>query len=306
MQLLDDVIEYAVDNKQPVAVLLRKCLVLAYQLKNESLKSWVEKELDGYNEDEEVPAYRRINAPAKETFLGGWGAALYEQPLPPAVLEEAHRHFALTATLTQPIAAYDVNAYRDTGKDKGRYIIEWPADLTLIYQRKFLQGYALNRAWQEIPPSVIVSLVETVRNRVLRFALELQDALGCVSDNIAALPQGKVDQYVQNYIFGGTNVISGTAHDFTQIGSLVIAKHDRAGLTAALKHLGVQEVDIRELESALQRDAAETTTPTLGQRTSAWLKNIGPKLGHGGIKVGTEITTSVITKLVSQFLGIPG
>ena len=153
--------------------------------------------------------------------------------------------------------------------------------------------------------SVFVSLIDTIRNRVLRFTLELKDELGLVSDDLAALPQGRVDQYVNNYIFGGTNVISGTAHDFTQIGSITIAKNDMEGLTAALKNLGVQDDDVIELKNALQQDAAETTIPGLGQRTSASLKRIGSKLGQGGIKVGTEITTSVITKLVSQFLGLP-
>ena len=41
MKLLDEIVDYAVDNKQPVSVLLRKCLVLAYQLKNDKLKNWV-------------------------------------------------------------------------------------------------------------------------------------------------------------------------------------------------------------------------------------------------------------------------
>ena len=100
--------------------------------------------------------------------------------MPPSVLKKEHRHFASTVKLTQPIAAYDIDI--DKGKDKGKekFIIEWPPDLTLLYQRKFIEGYALNRAWQEIPPSVIVSLVDTIRTRVLRFALELKEELGLV------------------------------------------------------------------------------------------------------------------------------
>src|SRR5712691_12636993 len=175
MKLLDEIIDCAVDNKEPVSVLLRKCLVLAYQLKNARLKSWVEKELDGYNEDDEVPEYRQTGAQAKGTFFGPWQSAIYEQPLPPSVLKKEHRHFASTVKLMQPIAAYDLDRDEKTGK--GKFIIEWPPDLTVLYQGKFIQGYALNRAWQEIPLSVIVSLIDTIRNRVIRFALELKDEL---------------------------------------------------------------------------------------------------------------------------------
>ena len=46
--LLDDIIELATDDKQPITVLLRKCLILASQLKNERLKAWANKELNGY------------------------------------------------------------------------------------------------------------------------------------------------------------------------------------------------------------------------------------------------------------------
>jgi len=220
MKLLDEIVDYAVYNKHVVFVLLRKCLVLVYKLKNDKLKNWVEKELDGYGLDDEIPEYRLTGAQAKGTFFGPFNAAIYEQPLPPSVLKKEHRHFASTVKLTQPIAAYDIDI--DKGKDKGKekFIIEWPPDLTLLYQRKFIEGYALNRAWQEIPPSVIVSLVDTIRTRVLRFALELKEELGLVSDNLAALPQGKVDQYVENYIYnigsvGGDFV--GGVHDNARV-----------------------------------------------------------------------------------------
>jgi hypothetical protein len=66
--------------------------------------------------------------------------------------------------------------------------------------RKFLEDFTLIRAWQEIGISVFPSVIDTIRNRVLRFALDLRDELGLVSDDPAALPQEKVDQYVNNYI----------------------------------------------------------------------------------------------------------
>src|SRR5215472_16376345 len=37
--LLDEIFELATDNKQPLTVLLRKCLVLAHQLKNNRLQA---------------------------------------------------------------------------------------------------------------------------------------------------------------------------------------------------------------------------------------------------------------------------
>jgi hypothetical protein len=48
MNQIDEVIATAADDKQPVSNVLRKCLILAFELKNEKLKTWVEKELNGF------------------------------------------------------------------------------------------------------------------------------------------------------------------------------------------------------------------------------------------------------------------
>jgi hypothetical protein len=47
MKLLDEIVDLAIDNQASISVLLRKCLVLAHQLKNDRLRSWVENELNG-------------------------------------------------------------------------------------------------------------------------------------------------------------------------------------------------------------------------------------------------------------------
>src|SRR5487761_2154531 len=106
MKLLDEITAHAVESKEPVSVLLRKCLVLAYQLKNDRLKTWIEKELDGYSSGDELPEYRLVPAGAKGTFFGGGGAAIYDQPLPAGVLKPEHRHWGSSIELRQPIAAY--------------------------------------------------------------------------------------------------------------------------------------------------------------------------------------------------------
>jgi hypothetical protein len=61
MVLLDEIIALATDMKQPLTLILRKCLILGYQLRNDRLKAWANQELNGYNSPEDLPKYR-----------GGW------------------------------------------------------------------------------------------------------------------------------------------------------------------------------------------------------------------------------------------
>ena len=148
MSVLDDIIKAITETDEKTSSILRKCLVLSYKLKNDTLKAWVSKELNGYDSDDlDLPEYRRVGAPAKGLFLGGFGQQIDEQPIPSAILKEEHRHFAERAQLRQPIVAYE-----SVSADETR-VIPWPANLVAFYQGKFFNGdMALNRAWQEAMP----------------------------------------------------------------------------------------------------------------------------------------------------------
>src|SRR5713226_4819905 len=105
--LLDEIIELATDDKQSITTLLRKCVILGHQLKNERLKAWANQELDGYDSAEGVPEYRTMPAQAKGNFAGGWGAYQGGRNIPPAVMEESHRWAATNVHLTEPVRAYE-------------------------------------------------------------------------------------------------------------------------------------------------------------------------------------------------------
>ncbi len=298
MKLLDEIIELASGEHGSVSTLLRKCLVLAHDLKNDRLKTWAEKELIGYKSGDEVPEYRKTPAAAKGLFVGSYGGGqMNNQPIPAGGLEKEHRHFAKSTVLFQPIAAYE-------GFDTdSTFAIEWPADLTVKYQSSFSQGYVLNRAWQEVPSSVLIGLVDTIKTRVLRFALELKDDLGEVHDEIKDLPKEQVDRSVINNIYGGNVVIASS--DFTQIGRIEIEQGDWAALDGALKTLGVPNPAISELQTALDADSKDESKPGLGSRAAAWLAKLGTESGKAIMGVGVEVAKKEATKLVCQYLGLP-
>ena len=68
MKLVNEIIELASDGKQPLAKVLRKCLILAFDLKNDELKYWTEKELNGFDKDDELPPYRSVTLHSKGNF----------------------------------------------------------------------------------------------------------------------------------------------------------------------------------------------------------------------------------------------
>jgi hypothetical protein len=195
MALIDEIIELAANDKEPIGNLLRKCLVLESQLPNESFRLWLDKELDGCDSKEDLPAYRLVRANSYGMFTG-LASSINNQPLNLAVLKKDDRKWVEDLRLFQPASSYEFRP--DKSADAS---IPWPPLLTIMYQDQFIASHTLLRAWQSLPGSVIVALLETVRNRVLRFALELRKTAG--ENAITSITSDAVSGSVDKHILAG-------------------------------------------------------------------------------------------------------
>lgn len=209
--LLDDIINLAVDGKQPLPDILRKYLLLGHELKNETLKTWANQELNGYPPTKDIPEYRIVQAEAKGNFTGPFRSGAQNWPIPPMALNKEHRDFGELVYLTQAVSAYqDV-----TNHEQDNVAFPWPGNLALYYQKRFFQGkYALVSAWQEVSKSTIVELLDTIRNRTPNMALQIKDELGTSYADLGKIKFSEASK-IQNIIFqnteGNTNVAFGQA-----------------------------------------------------------------------------------------------
>jgi hypothetical protein len=298
MKLLDEIIEGAVSDTQLIGTVLRKCLVLERQVKNEKFRLWLDNELDGYSNVDELPDYRTINSISRGFFVGFAGSQINDQPLALHVMEENHQKLVDKVRLFQPVASYEGRPDKATDAS-----LPWPPSLTTKYQKNFIANFVLNRAWQEIPASCMVGLVETVRNRVLRFALDIKDQLGEDQDNVSYLPPDKVEQSVINNIYGGNVFIAAHAETISQVAHTNILAGDASGLFKALSNLGVTEEGLKALQHDIEADKQDGK-PSLGQRTMGWLSDIGKHLGAEGVKVGVDVAKRAATKWLMQHYGL--
>ncbi|WP_341925051.1 hypothetical protein [Nocardioides psychrotolerans] len=61
--VLQSLRERVLDETEPLAGLLRKCLILGADTGSDSLRNWARLELNGYGDDDDVPSYRRLPNP---------------------------------------------------------------------------------------------------------------------------------------------------------------------------------------------------------------------------------------------------
>jgi AbiTii len=234
----------------------------------------------------ELPTSHLIkpDVPISGIRLSGW---LHREARDGATRGRRWRHFA---------------AYERYDLKQGSLQIAWPPGLTVLYQQEFFQDMVLNRAWQDIPMSAVAALLDTVRNRILEFALELKEQLGTVDNGTERLETAKVDRSVVNIIYGGNNVIASTAATIQQAGRDLISVGDASALIKALGDLGVIQEDTEKIIHALTEDGKDGK-PSLGQKTIGVIKTIAGKLASAGKDITVSAATSIITQMVLQYLG---
>ena len=299
--LLDDIIATAIDNKQPLAVLLRKCLLLGHELKNERLKVWANQELSGYQNVDDLPPYRVFPAEARGNFSGPFQSGMRNWPIPPVALEKQHRSFAEQVFMMQAISELE-----NATQSEGNLQFPWPGNLNVLYQTRFFQGrFVLISAWQEVSISAVVGLLDTVRNRTLNMALEIKDELGTSHEDLRSINSyeaAKVQNIIVQHIQGGTNYLNlGDATiDASTKTETVINIDDRKKLDEILIAAGLDATDLKKLTEAIQMDGSKKP----GSKVGNWIKENASKVVMGGVKIGAKVGTEILVAWIKQYYGL--
>lgn len=202
MGLLTDIETAATTSSEPLPDLLRRCKVLAARLKNKEFATWVEKELNGYQEEDELPSYRVVETPhSKGDFSGPWGSGLKNAPLPLHNLDPEIRRRLMQHEFRQGVGEIQKIAATKN------ITMQWPSELIALTQRDFISNMALMSARIYIPVGAMDGILDTIRTRVLDFVLAIQAADPTAGDSPPSaappIPHQTVSNVFHNTIIGG-------------------------------------------------------------------------------------------------------
>lgn len=304
MGQVEEIIAAAADESVSLASILRKCLILAFELNHDDLKKWVLGELDGFSADDKegLPPHRTFRITAQGLLLGPFGAQIPDQPLASFVMDEEHRFWATTAYALEGVAAYEALVTKDP---TGNARVYWPADLVAHYQTKFIDGYALNRAWQLIPIPAIGAMLDTVRTKTLQFALELRKR-GLDLPAQMAMSGPVVNHVFHTVIYGGTAIVgTATAHTMNVADHQVVVAGDFPSLRLGLGSQGVPEYEIQRLYKLLEVDemaAKETGKPT--PSLLEWAATAAKMIAKEGGQAALDVAKAAVTTALNSYLGL--
>jgi len=304
MSLLRDIQNAAIDANVDIVVLLRKCKVLAARLGNPDFKKWVEYELNGYLSKDALPPYRILSVHSRGHFSGPFGSGFRAVAIPPGCLPKEWRDMATKAYLTDGISSYNALLLHDT--DQGELLSHWNPDL--LPHVEVYQDMSCYAAWREIPRNSIVNMIDTVRNRILSFVLEIESAApdaGEAALNSDPLPQEKVTRVFNTNIYGDVQNVAAGSTNVRQSGDLNIQAHDLDSLAKYLKSQGIADEDIGSLKEAVQHDKKENPAEDqIGSGVASWIAEMLNKAAKGSLKTGKSIVASVLTKAICSYYGI--
>lgn len=200
ISLLQQIKDATVDPTFKTADVLRLCRILANRLNHQAFKEWVDKEVNGYKREDELPDYRILkNLGCRGDFFGGFGSGVRNALIPLANIPKDFRESASLRYVRRSASVLenDVNQANQNNESIMRAI--WPADLVVRLNYIVYENMVCGEAWTDIPTSAFVSILDTIKYRVLDFVVAINAEVPEVGE--VDISKQAVSEKVINYIF---------------------------------------------------------------------------------------------------------
>lgn len=302
MTLIEEIQKEAVDSKSDLGALLRKCKLLAARLGSRPLEDWLLWESNGYPDGVDVPSYRIWPLELKGYFAGSFGSGIRNAPIPWVCLPEKVRDAYQNYRCRQSIASIE-EILKKT--DKGTLHVS-TGDLAVALGTDVYQYQNCIQAWAEFSVSNLIELLNTVRNRILDFALAVWkeaptagEGSGRISHDIEP---ARVTQIFNTTVYGGAANLVGSATNSPV--SFTVTQNDFASLEKVLRDKGVQDKDVEELRAAITTDERPQKSRGFGPHVSSWIANMMKKAAEGSWAIGLKAAGNLLAQAISKYYGL--
>ena len=303
--LLRSLRDRMLDESEPLAGLLRKCLLLGAETGSIALRDWARKELSGYGDEDEVPEYRRLSdVPIKvdsisgNTYMTGQTISRYQLPV------AAQEYVPESMSFKQPVEELEQMA----GQKSLSFSSPGLAAAQSIWNRELDMFQSISGMSYTMTGAVLTGMLGQVRTQLVDIIADLT-----ADTPLTELPsKGQVDAAVSEHIGGGvtynTTITSATGP--VAIGTKARAKSEGLSISDVLALLdAVQSIAASEVEEADQaevlgavadlRAALSVETPDTGEvvKKAGRLRSLGVKVGGASMLAATEGATSALIEM---------
>ena len=250
-------------SQTKVSDLLRKALVVATKLEINEFKKWIENELYGYKEGDPIPQYRQLSGEIKACDpYCNWQ---------PVIIRNASTAELLSSRKI-PISIGELEDLLCKSQNDNVFTSPFPPDIrNEVFSNTISSGLVPALV---IGKSKVFSIIEAVRNIILKWSLELEKD-GILGEGLTFSDKEKqiaslVTYNIQNFV----GVLGNVQTENLQIG-------DYNTIHAELKRLGVPQKERNELENILDglKEPDKEKKKNLLKRGGEWLKRNAQLIG---------------------------
>jgi len=301
MKLLDELISLLSEEKSSLPGALLKTKVLLHQIGQKELVEWVNKELNGYGDDDELPDYRIIHAKVVGTVVNI--AYRYNNfDLPTMHLEEKWRKRFTRPRLGQSLGA--LQRLQDSDGQSLTFAI--PVEFASMFTKALERGNHVESAVSVANISQIDNIFTQVRSRLLDFVLQLKGEVGDLSEEElkpGAPGTANAASLFQSAVFGdGVTIVVGN-NNVQHVNS-----HNTAGniedLLAVLRKAGVAELELAGLKIAIANDPQPTQQAGLGPQVRAWISRQFQRAASAAWNIELGVAGGLLTTALQNYYGL--
>jgi len=277
--------------------------MLAQRIGNEDLKNWVISELTGYGPRRDLPDYRILQRPTIfGHYVGFGGAQLQNIQIPDSAFPQGM--LASIAPLRFYQGVSELAALIAGAKDNYIWVGIPPEALQFIRYVEVRGDMQLVEARKASSTSFINGILDTVRNRILDFTLELEDFAETAGDPLMALKGEKsreVQQTFNTHIMGAVSNLNQGGDHVSQC--VTINQGDLDAVTTKLADMGFSVSEIADFKDALESERPEPDG-TLGSKVSSLLGKAVQKAASGALSITSSVGSSLLLEVIKGYYGI--
>lgn len=282
---------------------LVKAKVFLHRLGERNALEWIDRELEGYDNDDDVPEYRIIYSEPRVTATDGRSQRWHDVHAVTVHLKDKEKAFLTRISMRQSISEIEYLAQGE-GDAIGMSI---PPEFLPKLSSGFSDGIHVERANRVLTRAQMLQILTVIRSRLLDFFLTLEENIPTDVDsntekNIST--RVGVESLFNNAIFGdNTTVVIGGSH--FQIVTNAIQKNDIENLIRLLTDKGMSRDDTDKLRLAIENDGdnidRENKRP--GANVTTWTKNMLKKAVDGTWKISLSVAGDLIEKSIQRYFG---
>lgn len=302
MKLINDIIELLSSEQGNLTDGLIKTKVLLHKLGEKQLIEWVNNELNGYEDTDEVPSYRVLPAQVMANLASiAW--QVQSHPIPLAHLTPEQQESLQSMKMSQSLAVLEKFGQKPGGHLESPIPLEANAYLGETLQ----SGVHIQRAWCQIENSSITQVLIKVRSRLLDFILELSEKFGDELDEEQLRERiATVDTKAMfNHAMFGDNVTIVMGDSSQATVSNVAVRGDFNSLAQELQKHNIADEDIKVLQQAINDDDGKTVPAKkeFGPAVKEWLRKMLTKAAEATWQVDIIVAGNVLTTALMRYYG---